>query len=274
MTLEDSLGDILRKARTSAQVSPEAAAVEAGLTTQRYLAMEDSGQLDPLTQFSPLCRLLGLCDMKLERFAHGWLPDDVGLSRWKELRAITTAGDGMTVNAFLVWDPATRDAALFDTGFDPAPIIALVRESGLTLRHLFITHSHGDHIAAIGPLRQQFPDIALHSASRHAPAAQRLTPGATFAVGALQVAFRETPGHAEDGITYVIDGWPGGAPAVAVVGDAIFAGSMGGARDQLALARAKVLEHILSLPAETLLCPGHGPLTTVAQERANNPWFL
>jgi glyoxylase-like metal-dependent hydrolase (beta-lactamase superfamily II) len=273
MTLEDSLGDILRKARTSTHTSPEAAATEAGLTLAAYAAMEDSGQLAAHTQFSPLCRRLSLCDMKLERIAHGWLPADVGVGQWRELRTITTAGDGMTVNAFLVWDPATREAALFDTGFDAAPIFALIEEFGLQLRHLFITHSHGDHVAAIGPIRQRFPAVELHSGSAHAPAAQRLTPGATFAVGALQVAFRETPGHADDGITYVITGWPGGAPAVAVVGDAIFAGSMGGARDLLPLARGKVIEHILSLPGPTLICPGHGPLTTVAQEQANNPWF-
>lgn len=128
-------------------------------------------------------------------------------------------------------------------------------------------------MAAIGPIRQRFPEVALHSGSKHAPAGQRLAAGDTFAVGTLQVGFRETPGHAEDGITYIVTGWPAGAPAVAVVGDAIFAGSMGGARDLLPLARTKVLEHILSLPGPTLICPGHGPLTTVAQEQANNPWF-
>ena len=76
-----------------------------------------------------------------------------------------------------------------------------------------------------------------------------------------------------DGVTYVIGNWPSDAPFVAVVGDAIFAGSMGGAHDQLTLARTKVREQIFSLPADTLICPGHGPLTTVAEEKANNPWL-
>jgi len=58
-----------------------------------------------------------------------------------------------------------------------------------------------------------------------------------------------------------------------VVGDAIFAGSIGGARENLDLARQKIREQIFSLPAGTLICPGHGPLTTVGAERAHNPWF-
>lgn len=273
MTLEDSLGDILRKARTSTHTSAEQAAALAGLTPEAYAAVEDTGKLPAEMRLPELCRQLTLHPDKFARLAQGWLPADVGADRWNGFRMITTAGDGMTVNAFLVWDPVTRDAALFDTGFDATPVFAVADEFGLRLRHLFITHSHGDHVAAIGPVRQRFPEIELHSGSKHAPAAQRLMAGATFNVGGLRIEFRETPGHAEDGLTYLVTGWPAGAPGVAVVGDAIFAGSMGGARDLLPLARAKVLEHILSLPGPTLICPGHGPLTTVAQEQAHNPWF-
>ena len=66
---------------------------------------------------------------------------------------------------------------------------------------------------------------------------------------------------------------PEDAPHGAMVGDAVFAGSIGGARENLELARQKIREQIFSLPAETLICPGHGPLTTVEAEKAHNPWF-
>ena len=66
----------------------------------------------------------------------------------------------------------------------------------------------------------------------------------------------------------------GPAPHVAFVGDSIFAGSMGGAPAHGPLAKQKVRDQILSLPADTLLCPGHGPLTTVAEEKAHNPFFI
>lgn len=76
-----------------------------------------------------------------------------------------------------------------------------------------------------------------------------------------------------DGMTYLIGNWQEDAPHVAMVGDAIFAGSMGRGNDSWELARTKVREHILTLPAETLLSPGHDPLTTVAEEIAHNPFY-
>jgi len=74
-------------------------------------------------------------------------------------------------------------------------------------------------------------------------------------------------------VTYVIGTWPDDAPHVAIVGDALFAGSMGRATGQALLAKQRIRECILTLPPATLLCPGHGPLTTVAEERAHNPFF-
>jgi glyoxylase-like metal-dependent hydrolase (beta-lactamase superfamily II) len=74
-------------------------------------------------------------------------------------------------------------------------------------------------------------------------------------------------------VTYLVGNWPGDTPPVAVVGDAIFAGSIGRGNQSWELARQKVREEILSLPAETLICPGHGPLTTVGEEKEYNPFF-
>ncbi len=94
-----------------------------------------------------------------------------------------------------------------------------------------------------------------------------------MALGRLRIAHRETPGHAEDGVTYVIEHWPKDAPPVAIVGDAIFAGSMGNGNGAWDLAKQKVRDEILSLPSKTLICPGHGPFTTVAEEKEHNPFF-
>ncbi|MBX3732450.1 MAG: MBL fold metallo-hydrolase [Verrucomicrobiae bacterium] len=273
MNLEDSLGDILRKARLSNQVGSAEAAAAAGLATDAYEQMEATGTAASGTRFEPLAALLTLSGPRLEGIAHGWRPEPVDLSQWQGLEVITTEGDGMTVNAFLAWDPGTHAAALFDTGFEDAPIVELIARHQLHLQQVFITHAHGDHVAALAPLRERYPAARVHSGSSRAPADQRLTDGAKYAVGSLQVTHRATPGHAEDGVTYVVTGWGGGAPSVAVVGDAIFAGSMGGAREQLPLARRRVREMILSMAEATLICPGHGPLTTVGQEKLHNPWF-
>ncbi|MGH7953073.1 MAG: MBL fold metallo-hydrolase, partial [Limisphaerales bacterium] len=74
-------------------------------------------------------------------------------------------------------------------------------------------------------------------------------------------------------VTYIVGTWAEDAPHVAMVGDAIFAGSIGRGNQSWDLAKQKVREQIFSLPSETLICPGHGPLTTVAEEKANNPFF-
>lgn len=122
-------------------------------------------------------------------------------------------------------------------------------------------------------IRGRFPKIKLHSNSRNAPPDQRNRANDFIHLGSLRITNRETPGHAEDGVTYIVGGFPDDAPNVAMVGDSLFAGSMGQARNAAALAREKVIQQIFSLPNPTLICPGHGPLTTVGEEKAHNPFF-
>jgi glyoxylase-like metal-dependent hydrolase (beta-lactamase superfamily II) len=274
MTLEDHVGDVVRKARLALGIDADRAAVAAGVSFNQWTALEESGRTAASVDWTAVGGLLQLDPAKLRGLAEGWLPDPVHLREWRELRVITTDSGGMAVNAYLIWDETTREAALFDTGWEAEPVLALIGQHQLGLRHLFITHSHHDHLAALDPIRAAFPQVRLHSSSPHAPPDQRNRADERVAVGRLRVAPRATPGHAADGVTYVVEDWPGHAPAVAVVGDAIFAGSMGKAVGQASvLAKQKVIEHILSLPEPTLVCPGHGPLTTVGQERRHNPFF-
>jgi glyoxylase-like metal-dependent hydrolase (beta-lactamase superfamily II) len=243
MNLEDHLGDIIRKARAMSDVSEAAAAQAAGLTPAELAALEESGTAAK------------------------------DLSGWRELRVFATAAEGLTVNSYLVWDEVTREAAVFDTGVEARPVLDCIAAEGLALKHIFITHSHWDHVQALPQLRAAFPKVRLHTSNKNAPVDQRNKPSEIIHLGGLRVTYRETPGHAEDGVTYLVGNWQEDAPHVAFVGDAIFAGSMGNGNGQWALARQKVREQILTLPADTLLCPGHGPLTTVAEEQTHNPFF-
>ena len=273
MNLEDHLGDIIRKARVMSNVSAPAAARAAGLTESELAALEETGQAPKQPNLSALAQLVGLHPGKLEGIANGWLPAEKDLSAWRELRRITTDTGGMAVNCFLVWDEVSREAALFDTGWEARPVTELLAQNQLQLRHIFITHSHGDHVAALGELRQQFPKARVHSGSRSAAVDQRNRPNDFIHLGSLRITHRDTPGHSEDGTTYIIGTWPEDAPHVAIVGDALFAGSIGRGNQSWEIARQKVRDQILTLPPETLLCPGHGPLTTVAEEKAHNPFF-
>ena len=229
MNLEDHAGDVIRKTRMMAKLEPIAAANAAGLSETEYAALEDSGRSAKKPDFAPLAELLGLNGKKLAGIASGWLPAKVDLGAWRELRWLSTEGNGMMVHAYLVWDEVTREAALFDTGWDAAPAFKLIEENQLQFKHLFITHTHADHIAGLETVRAKFPKAHLHTDAKSAPPQHKNRRNDCLQLGSLRITNRDTPGHAEDGVTYIVGNWSDDAPAVAIVGDAIFAGSMGGA---------------------------------------------
>ena len=254
-------------------VSAADAAKAAGVTAAELDELENSGTRSGKVNLAALAALIGLTSAKLEGIASGWLPTEKDLSTWRELRVFTTTAEGMAVNSFLVWDEVSHEAALLDTGWDATPVLKAIEENGLTLRHLFITHTHQDHVAGIGAIRQAFPKVRLHSSSKHAPVDQRNRANDFIHLGSLRITNRPTPGHAEDGVTYVIGNWPDDAPHVAIVGDAIFAGSIGRGNQSWDVAKDGVRDQIFTLPPATLICPGHGPLSTVAEEKEHNPFF-
>lgn len=273
MQLEDHVGDVIHKARKMNGISADVAATAAGLSIRALETLEQDGIYPGPVDFASLAVAVGLHPQKLERLAKGWLPRPQALNRWQHLQMFSSAAEGITVNSFLAWDATIGEAALFDTGVTAEPILDHLKKYHLQLAHIFITHTHWDHIEVLPQIRQVFPQAQVHGSSPNMPARQRNQAGAVVVLGKLSIVHRLTPGHAEDGTTYVISGWPEAAPPVAVVGDTIFAGSMGNGNGQWALAREKIREEILSLPSETLICPGHGPLTTVGEELENNPFF-
>ncbi|MCX7867966.1 MAG: MBL fold metallo-hydrolase [Limisphaera sp.] len=271
MNLEDHLGDVIRKARAMSGVQLGEAARAAGLTESEFRLLEESGQIPRTVDWGRLACRVGLHPQKLEHLARGWLPRVPPLDRWRRLRMFTTQQGANTVNAYLVWDEQTLEAALFDTGWDPSEVLAALEQSGLKLKYLFLTHGHLDHVSGVEAVQDAVRGVEVRAHPKPAP--RDLPEVEGLPVGRLRIWFRPTPGHAADGVTYVIRGWPGEAPPVAIVGDAIFAGSIGRGNQSWELARQAVKDQILSLPPETLLCPGHGPLTTVAEEIAHNPFF-
>ncbi len=272
MSLEDNLGDIIRKARAMSGVSAASAAAAAGISEAQLAMIEASGIPKGEPDLIKLAGALGLSGRKLQGIARGWLPAERNPANWRELRCVTT-DQGMAVNCYLAWDEAAREAALFDTGWSAKPVLDILLAENLHLDHIFITHSHEDHIACLAEIRAAWPKARMHTSAKNAPVEQRNRPGDFVHLGSLRVTHRDTPGHAEDGVTYVAGNWPDDAPHVAIVGDAIFAGSIGRGNISWDVARLKVREQIFTLPDDTLLCPGHGPLTTVGEEKANNPFF-
>jgi hydroxyacylglutathione hydrolase len=141
----------------------------------------------------------------------------------------------------------------------------------LDLECILITHTHGDHIAVLDILRASAGTPAVYTNELEPlKDAILISAGHRFTVGKLTIEARLTNGHSPGGTTYIISGLK---RPVAIVGDSIFCTSQGGAPGNYHQALENNRREILSLPDDTIICPGHGPLTTVANERAHNPFF-
>ena len=177
----------------------------------------------------------------------------------------------MHVNVYLVWDKQSKSAWVFDSGPSAEPILNFIEERSLHVDAIFLTHTHRDHIACLDELRKgaRYPSVYVHELEA-IDGCISIREGFEHRADGLLVRALHTHGHAMGGISYVIEGLD---KPVAIVGDAIFAGSMGGGMISYEDALRTNREKIMTLPDDTILCPGHGPLTTVAQEKENNPFF-
>lgn len=257
--LEDEFGDIVGKARRGLGLSPQQLASAAGLDASQVAAIEAYRLTPERPAIERMAAGLKLDAGKLAAIAlDGWLPAPKTLSQWGNIAMISSDYGSGIVNCYPQWDEQ-RQAALFDTGVDANAVLRIIDKEKLTLAAIFITHSHGDHVEALPEIRARHPKTPVRYES--------------VKVGQLTITAAKTPGHSADGITYVVR-QAGDRPVVAYVGDSLFAGSVGGAGHSYEALLKNVREHILSLPDETLLCPGHGPVTTVAEEKAHNPFFL
>ncbi|WP_269540761.1 MBL fold metallo-hydrolase [Cerasicoccus fimbriatus] len=203
-----------------------------------------------------------------------WYPDPIELDGLAQINTPhpVPGYEEMTVNAYLIADPATGQAAAFDTGADASPLIAMLQRKGWTLQSIYITHTHRDHIKDLSSLKARLEPggkVYAHP-SESLTGATELRDGESFTLGSLKITARVTSGHSPGGTSFIVEGL---ARTVAIVGDAIFAGSIGGVRANYRLALKMIREHILSLPGEAILCPGHGPMTTVTNEQQRNPFF-
>ena len=176
-------------------------------------------------------------------------------------------------NAYLIACPATRQALLVDAGEDPQELDAVLQEHDLTLRSIFLTHGHYDHVDGVDDLKARYPlEVALSRTDADffgVPADRLLEPGDALQVGEFEGMLVETSGHTPGGLSLIIGGY-------AFVGDALFAGAVGGTagRGQFEQQIRCVRENLLSLPDSTIVCPGHGPCSTIGVERVYNGFFV
>jgi glyoxylase-like metal-dependent hydrolase (beta-lactamase superfamily II) len=265
--LEDNFSDILGKAQRGLNLSGSGLAERAGVSLAEVQAVR-GGAVDEAV----LRKLAGALELGAEALvamARGaWRPRDPGTVGG--LACFNTPFDDMTVNAYLVYDAGTGQAAAFDTGADCDGMVEFAREKRLVVGMILLTHAHTDHVYDLDRLKAATGAKAYVSGRETLAGAGAFAEGKTFAVGGLKIETRRTSGHARGGTTFVVTGL---ARRLAVVGDALFAGSMGGGLVDYGEALRTNREGIFTLPDETIICPGHGPLSTVGEEKRHNAFF-
>jgi hydroxyacylglutathione hydrolase len=265
--LEDNFNDIVGKAMRGLGLDDAKVAARAGVAQAQVQKLRE-GEWDASVA-REVAPVLGLsADALVSLGEKRYRPAPVQLPG---LAQFNTPYEDMTVNSYLAWDERTREAVAFDTGADCTEMLALLRDKNLSLSAILLTHTHGDHIFDLDRLNEKTGAPAFVGNRESISGAQAFAAGKDFQVGKLKINTRLTWGHSKGGITFVIQGL---ARPVAVVGDAVFAGSMGGGGVSYADALSTNKAEILSLSDDTIICPGHGPMTTVGEERRNNPFFV
>jgi hydroxyacylglutathione hydrolase len=206
----------------------------------------------------------------------------------------------LMVNCYIVGDDETREAAVFDPGGDVSDILAVVKEEGLKVKYIVNTHAHFDHVggnkqlhdktgAPIMISQDEAADLAvagdratMFGCSAEGSSASEFTgEGDTIEVGSISFKVLDLRGHSSAGQGFLfegefdINGNKERRNAV-ICGDALFAGSIGRTDfpgGNLDLLLENIRRKIFTLPDDTLVLSGHGPVTTVGREKQTNPFF-
>jgi hydroxyacylglutathione hydrolase len=203
-------------------------------------------------------------------------------------RVVPLTNGAFAENCYLVADPDTREAVIVDPGEEAELFLARLRHEAWTLRAIWLTHAHVDHVAGVTAVREATgAPVWLHPLDRPLydraadqaralglrivpppPPDRAFAEGEPVGVGGLRFDVLHTPGHSPGGVSLAGHG-------VAFVGDLLFAGSVGrtdlpgGDTDTLL---ASIREKLYALPDDTVVYAGHGPATTIGEEKRSNPF--
>ncbi len=195
-------------------------------------------------------------------------------------------------NCSVIGDEASREAMVIDPGDQIEDVLAVVRQHGLQVKQIVITHAHIDHVGGAMKLRRltgapillnqndsallQMLDVQAAWIGVAPPEAvqidQHLADGDTLRAGGLSASVMHTPGHTEGSVCLYFP-----AESKLIAGDTLFAGSIG-RTDLPGGSLEKILrslhQRVLALPDDTVVVPGHGPGTTIGEERESNPFLV
>ncbi len=276
LPLEDELGDVLDKALHCAGLNEEQLAAQAGVPVDKIHNIEDY-RYEELTDddLHRLASALRLNEVGLGALAHNRYPRPRIAGLPFCLHPLHMPFGVGVVNAYAVVDCVTGVGVLFDGGSDYEALAAVWPRAVTRIEAVFLTHPEAEHVGGItGVLRQHGLATFYGPPGNYRAEVWPLGEGETVVASGYQVTAFSTPGHCARHNCYVVR--PKGVPqarALLVSGDLIFAGSLGGGYfscEQLLRHARRILG---ALPGNTVVAPGHGPMTTVDNERKYNPFL-
>lgn len=272
--LEDELGDVLEKAARHSKLSPEQLAVESRVDLGK---IQDALDYRPELNQGELCRLARVLDLNevgLNALAQGAYPQaELGKLPFSVHPLRMPFGVGVA-NAYVV-STGGDTALLFDTGASHAELHRAWPSQIEELESIYVTHFEAEHIGGLEVvLRETGLNYFYGPSSGRWPLCHGLGEGERVQYNKISVTAFSTPGHAAEHNCYLVQSTAHEKSASLLIsGDLIFAGSLGGGyyccQRQLTHSR-RILD---LLPDDTIIAPGHGPLTTAANERRFNPFL-
>ncbi len=274
--LEDELGDVLEKAMHRAGLTDESLAARTGVRAGRILDAIDYRSDLTTDELRLLAAALGLNEVGLCALGTGRYPQaEIGVLPFCVWPLRMAHGIGVA-NAYLVGECGSDRAVLFDSGAGLGALEAVWPHSVRRLDAVFLTHVEPEHAGGLCEVVARFAvQAAFVPRGAEAPCGRPVGEGETKVFGPLEITAYTTPGHAAAHNCYVVRA-PAAktGPRLLVSGDLVFAGSAGGgyfSHEQLQTNLRRVLH---AVPANTVIAPGHGPLTTVENELRYNPFVV
>lgn len=271
--MEDTFGDIIRKASRGTNISTQQLSRATGIAHQRLAEFIADKAQPSDDEARAIAKALKLDPGKLA---------DIAVRHWRPLEIEQPDHIGHQINKphpsngyFLILQEQ-KIAAFVDPGGAEQNIVGTLKRSPVRLQYILLTHKHHDHCDALGPVRKAFPEAkpVIHKLDAAALGntvsdAIGINDGESLAFGDGEIRLLHTPGHTDGSSCFIYK-------TSIFSGDTLFAGSVGGVfgdrfgyQDLLHGISTKMF----SLPEDTVVLPGHGPPSTIAQERAHNPFF-
>ncbi|GAC1570861.1 MAG: hypothetical protein NVS3B7_00220 [Candidatus Elarobacter sp.] len=273
IALEDDPADVLRKAQRGAGIDVPELARRTGIDVREVQGWRDGAAAPSEDQARAVATVLRLDPGKFaDSMARRWYPGAPGSSDVRH-----HPHDPHPSNGYLFFLQDGKTAALVDPAGFPQTLLRAVNDGPYALRYILITHKHADHCDATADVARAFPDaqIVMHRADVGAIGA--LSHRALPVVDGNELPFGDdaairmlhTPGHTDGSSSFLFR-------STVFTGDTLFAGSVGGVFADVATYAdliASVRLKLFALDDQTVVMPGHGPPSTIGEERAHNPFL-